>query len=107
MLDLTTLLFPCSLSELPECHLEIASNEDALEQMTNIGASPYLPIDCSHRVVTIFLCLAHTPGTHEKISKPRYLTKLLDALSIERDLDADQLDIDRIPDCSHLLLRYY
>ncbi len=86
--------------------MEIASNEDALEQMTMIGASPYLPIDCSHHVATIFLCLAHTPGTHGKISKPKYLTKLLDAFSIERHLDAEQLDADRIPDCSHSLLRY-
>ncbi len=61
--------------------MEIATNESALQQMTEICASSYMSIESSHCVATTFLCLAHTPDTHPLLSNPGYLRKLLDAAS--------------------------
>ncbi len=61
--------------------MEIATNESALQQMTEICASSHMSIECSHYVAVIFLCLAYTPDTHPLVSNPGYLRKLLDAVS--------------------------
>lgn len=84
--------------------MDIASNPEAMEQLSQICASPYLPIYCSHYVTAIFLCLAYTPSTHQLISSPRYLAKMLDAFTVVRVVDYDD---DPIPECSHSLLRYW
>ena len=84
--------------------MTIASNEGALQQMVDICASPYMPLDCTNYVAVVFLCLAYTSSTHPLIGNPLYLRKLLDAINIEKDVDY-QVPNHYLHDLK-LLLRY-
>ena len=73
--------------------MQIASNGDALEQMSYISQISSLHIQCSHYVAAIFVCLAYTPGTHKLISQPMYMKRLLDAFKVVRIPDEPPDDV--------------
>lgn len=94
-------LITVSLSELPECHVEIASNHDALHQLTCISLTPSVRILSPQLVATLFLCVAYTPETHQHIARPTYIRRLLEAYKIPRVPSAGD-DLDE----AALMLRY-
>ena len=59
-----------SLSELPECHMEIVYDGDVLHQLTCISITPSVRIMSAHLVATLFLCVANTSTTHQYICQP-------------------------------------
>ena len=91
----------CSLSELPECHMEIVCNEDVVDQLTCISLTPSVRIMSAQLVATLFLCVAYTPTTHPYISQPDFIRRLLKACDMDRVFGSNenkQLDT--------LMLRY-
>lgn len=91
-ITLINILHSDSLSELPESHMEIASNEDALNQLTCISLTPSLRILSPQLVATLFLCLAYTPQTHKHITNPTFIRRLLEAYKILRTNSSDDLE---------------
>ncbi len=80
-----------SLSELPECHIEVAYNDECLEQLTCISLTPSVGIVSVQLVATLFLCLAYNPLTHPSLTKPLLIRRLLDACSKEHYCDPQNL----------------
>ena len=66
-----------SLTELPECQLEIASNKDILHQVSCVAVAPDLEILPSRRVAILFSNLAFTPEAHQYIADSVYVGRLL------------------------------
>ena len=64
---LMVILF-CSLSELPEVHMAIASRPDVLHQLICISLSPSVRTMSSILVATLYLCLAATQNAHSLIA---------------------------------------
>ena len=71
--------FPLSITELPECRLEIASNKDILHQTSCISVAPSLTINSAQVIASFFSNLASTPETHQYITNSVYLHRLLQA----------------------------
>ena len=65
-----------SLSELPECHVQIASNEECLDQLTCISLTPSIHVQL---VAIVFLRVACTPSTHPSLAMPLLVRRLMDA----------------------------
>ena len=90
---------PFSLSEVPESHVVIASNTDALMQLTCISLSPSMRISSAQIVATLFLCLANTTETHHSVAHSVIISRLLDACSpnIQRTLtQGDDMELERL-----------
>lgn len=92
-----------SLSELSECHLEIASNQECLEQLSCISLCPSVRIMSVQLVATLFLCIAYTPDTHPFLAQPFMIKRLLSACAKERVFTDDDDDNDKRRDM--LMLR--
>ena len=82
-------VFPSSLSELPEVHVEIATRTGVLQQLICISLSPSVRTMSSLLVATMFLCLAATPETHQHIST-QGIIGLLEACALDRDVKGDK-----------------
>ena len=69
-----------SLTELPECRLEIASNKDILHQVSCVSVAPP-PLDSlpSQQAAILFSNLAFTPEAHQYIADSVYVGRLLKA----------------------------
>ena len=80
------------MSELPECHAEIASNPDCLDQLTCISLTPSVRIMSVQLVATLFLCVAYTPSTHSSLSKPLLIRRLMEASAKDRKFSSDNQD---------------
>ena len=72
-----------SLAELPETHMELASNAAFLEQTFSISHCPSFDVRSVQLVGVMFLCLSYTEGTHEFLAKPEYIQGLLSAHTVE------------------------
>lgn len=70
--------------------MEIAHNEDALDQLTCISLTPSVRIMSAQLVATLFLCMAYTPTTHYYISQPDFIRRLLHACEINRAFGNDE-----------------
>ena len=70
---------PGSLTELPECQLEIASNKDILHQVSCIAVAPSLSIDYLELAASFFGNLASTSLTHQYIADSVYIDRMLQA----------------------------
>ncbi len=81
--------FHDSLSELPELHLEIACNDDCMDQLSCLTLSPSFGISSVTSVDNIFLTLACTPETHSYLAKPHFIQQLLEGCS--RDWQNDDV----------------
>ncbi len=74
--------FHNSLSALPELHLKIArSNDDCMDQLSNLTLTPSVGISSVLLVGIIFLCIAYTPETHSYLAKPHVIERLLKGCS--------------------------
>ena len=68
-----------SLVELPECRLEIASNQAILHQVSCVSIAPSLSIYCPQLIASFFGNLAFTPESHQYIADSTYIRRLLGA----------------------------
>ena len=80
------------MSELPECHLVIASHEECLEQLTCISLAPCAQMISIQLVATIFVCMAYTPSTHPSLAKPLLIRRLLDACTGQQAMESEPID---------------
>lgn len=97
------MVLPFSLSELPECHIKIAYNEECLDQLTCISLTPTVRIMSVQLVATLFLCVAYTPLTHPFLAKPLLIRRLLDACAKDRIFRNEDEEDDKVQDM--LMLR--
>ncbi len=81
--------FHDSLSELPELHLEIACNDDCMDQLSCLTLAPSFEISSVTSVGIIFLNLARTPETHSYLVQPHFIQRLLEGCS--RDWQNDDV----------------
>ena len=75
--------------------MEIATNQDVLFQLTCISLTPSVRIMSSQLVATLFLCVAYTPSTHEHLSHPVIIRRLLKACKMKREFgekEDEQMD---------------
>ena len=79
-----------SLSELPECHMEIVNDGNVLHQLTCISLTPSVRIMSAQLVATLFLCVASTPSTHSYICQPNLVRRLLAACEMSRVFSRDE-----------------
>ena len=68
-----------SLTELPECQLEIASNKDILHQVSCVSVAPKFESSTSQEVAALFSNLSFNPDTHKYIADSVYVGRLLKA----------------------------
>ena len=68
-----------SLSELPECQMDIATYPGCLEQLSCISVAPRVKTFHVQLVATLFFRLAHSPETHPLLAPAQILQKILDA----------------------------
>ncbi len=65
------------MSEFPELHLEIASNDECMDQLSCFILTPSLDVYSVQDVSGTFMSIAYTPETHIYLAKPRYIERLL------------------------------
>ena len=68
-----------SLTEPPECRLEIASNKDILHQVSCVSVAPALDSLPAQQAAVLFSNLAFTPEAHQYIADSVYVGRLLKA----------------------------
>ena len=81
--------FHDSLSELPELHLEIACNDDCMDQLSCLTLTPSVNVSAVRLVASTFLDIAHTPETHSYLANPLFIERLLKRCS--RDWQNDDV----------------
>ncbi len=81
--------FHDSLSELPELHLEIACNDDCMDQLSCLTLTPSVDVFEVQTVGTTFLNIAYTPETHIYLANPLFIERLLKGCS--RDWQNDDV----------------
>ena len=70
--------------------MEIATNEDALLQLSCISLTPSVRIMSPQLVATLFLCVAYTPGSHKYLAHPVIIRRLMEACKIKREFGQDE-----------------
>lgn len=70
---------PISFSELPECQMKIAMNQDVLFQLTCLSLTPSVHIMFPQHVAMVFVSVAYTPSAHEHIAQSVIIHRLLEA----------------------------
>ena len=91
----TACFFHLSFSELTECQVPIASRIVVLQQVICISLSECFSCSTSVLVAEVFLCLAHSPQTHQHLMVHGVIDGLLEACRMRpllvKDLQKEQL----------------
>lgn len=80
------------MCELPETHIQIASNTEALRQLICVSHSPSYEVLLSQLVATIFLCLAHSHEVHSYLAQPEVVSSILEACDVRKDQGIEEKD---------------
>ena len=75
---------PPRRAELPECRLQIASNETILHQLVAVMLTPTYKYIASLVTVAGLLCLAYSPETHQYLARPFVIDGIIEACEINR-----------------------
>ena len=79
-----------SLSELPECHLPLASRRDVIDQAMSIALHPVY--DCKTAIVSasLILCLTQTPEAHVRVTRTEVVEDILEMCALKRKMVMEQ-----------------
>lgn len=70
-------LFSKSLCELPETHLQLAMNREAIDQMINVATSNIFDLWTVTSVAILLLVLSYTSDTHSYLLSYRTIENLM------------------------------
>ena len=73
-----------SLAELPECRVQIASNEQLLQQFMGAMLTPSYIYIVSLVTAAGLLCLAYSSETHHHLAKPHIIDGIMEACMMQR-----------------------
>lgn len=79
-----SILHTLSLSEVPECQLELAKRSDVTEQAIQVALSPMFSSKAAIVSTSYLLCLAQSPETHAYLLQPSIVSRMIDMCEIRR-----------------------
>lgn len=76
------IFFP-SLCELPETHLPVVTNRNAIDQLVNVATSNMFDIRTIQSVAVLLLVLSYTPETHSHLIQCGVVENMMHAQFLE------------------------